>query len=320
MILNHKERDIIACTELRTEMPIEQIRKETGYREHTIRYCLNRLQEKGIILMIPIINTHAIGYTHFNLYFSFSSSQKKKTKEELLRSMAIVPSIIWLGEIGGGHQYGVEIVTKSVYPMLDILGGLSRRFPDIFFEKQVSCKYSRTIFSHKFLSTKKFSSPSITIGRSKEIHQIDDLDHKVLQGLVSKRYRSHRDLALQIAVPLSTLELRIKKLEERGILMGFSYAVNTRLVGLQSYSLLIFARGVNPDLVAALHQFAETHPHITFILECLGIWDIELGIEVDSSEKVTEIIEQIYERFSGSINNIQVLNRFRDLKLRYYPA
>ena len=82
MKLSEKESTILAATELRAQVPIEVLKKETGYREHIIRHALRRLKEREIIRPIPVINLHQIGYSVYNVFFS-SAALSKAARQSL---------------------------------------------------------------------------------------------------------------------------------------------------------------------------------------------------------------------------------------------
>src|SRR5690606_27078842 len=102
-----------------------------------------------------------------------------------------------------------------------------------------------------------------------------------------------------LAIPASTIDLRMRRLSERGVISGHLLAVDCTTYGFQPFKLLIFAKGVNPDLSAGLQKFCERHPNVTYLIECLGTWDYEVGIEVANTEEVTGIMQEIFEEFGN---------------------
>ena len=78
MKLTDKERKVLACVELQADMPIDQVRKQSGLRDHTIRYALKRLEERGIIQKIPVVNLSVMGFTMHNIFFSLSAESSRQ--------------------------------------------------------------------------------------------------------------------------------------------------------------------------------------------------------------------------------------------------
>ncbi|MBN8548516.1 MAG: Lrp/AsnC family transcriptional regulator [Deltaproteobacteria bacterium] len=319
MKLSEKEGAILAAAELRAEAPISLLRKESGYREHTIRYALKRLADRRVIVPIPFVNLHVLGYTIFNLFFSIGS-QKQATKNALMKAFQSSGEVLWIGEFGGEFQYGIAICGKRIGEVLELVESLSRKFQDVFFEKAVSCQFSARIYHRKYLAARKYSVQPLVCRFTKEIVEIDELDDRILRAMATFGDLSHRQLALKVQIPLSTLDLRLRKLSERGVIAGHIFAVDPSKFGVQAFKLLIYGKGISGELSTGLARYAEAHPHVTYLIECLGTWDYEIGVEVQRAEDVTAIIQDLYEQFGANINTIKLLSKFRDVKFRWYPG
>ena len=121
-------------------------------------------------------------------------------------------------------------------------------------------------------------------------------------------------------MPLSTFELRIAKLQERGVIAGYVYAVHPAAYGMQRFNLLIFAKGLNPSLNAALHQYSQKNPHVTYLIECMGNWDYVMGVETENTADVTSVMHDLYDQFGEEITQIKMLAKFRDVKNGYFKS
>ena len=319
MRLTDKERTVLACVELRADASVKTYRKETGLREHTIRYHLRNLIERGIATPAPFVDMHLLGYTIFNVFFSIGA-EKKSTKEALLRTLIASKHVTWVGEFGGEYQYGIALCARELGFVSHFLAALSKRFGNIFFEKAVSCQFGTHTYYHKYLSAKRFSVSPLYCGTSSEHVEIDELDDKILSALATHGGLSHRRLAQEVRVPLSTLELRISKLEERKIIKGYYYMVDAVKFGMQRFKLMVYGKGLDAALKDGLSKYCQSHPAIVHLIECFGSWDFEIGVEAEGSEPVMEVIQEIYEQFGASINTIRLLMKFRDLKTRWYPG
>ena len=99
MKLSTKEGRILACVEMDAHKSIKEIQKQTGYREHTIRYVLNQLEQNDIIRILPFIDAYPLGYQDYAVYFSLAS-ENKSMKEQLVKRLTESPQVSWLGELG----------------------------------------------------------------------------------------------------------------------------------------------------------------------------------------------------------------------------
>ena len=317
MKLTEKEARILACMELRADLPIAKAAKETGYPQHTIRYHLASLENRGVIRRAPFVNIVPAGYACYGVYFSCRTQAKEVNT--FLQQLQNIRKVIWVAEMGGDFQYGFAVCVREVYEMQDFLKRLSERFPNMFFEKSIACQFAATPLPRRYLCSKRFDYPELSVCSTGKAIVLDETDHRVLSGLTRLRYNSLRQLAQLLQMPLSTLDDRVKKLEQRRVVLGYMYDVNCALYDVQAYTLLLYAKGLQPGFTEALRKYAAEHPNVVYLYECLGSWDFEFNVEVKSGQEVTRIVQDLQERFGPCLNTIKVLTRFRDLKISFVP-
>lgn len=319
MKLSNKEARILAAVELKADLTIPEIRKLVGLREHSIRYALKNLQDRGIISRIPFINLYALGYTSHNIFFSLGSEGRKK-RSAFLEALHDAPQIVWIAEMGAEFEFGIEIVCKHFSEVRSVLGTLTQKFGNIFQQKSVSSQFSVTLLPRGYLGEAKKRTSPLSMDRGIEKITIDEVDHKILSALSIHTLESHRKIAQIINLPLSTFELRIKKLRDAGVLMGYFYGVNASKFDSENFKILVFGKGLNPSLTQRLMVFAANHPYMVHFVECFGSWDYEIGIEVQKAQQAVLIAREIYSAFGDDILTLKVLSKFRDLKTTLYPV
>ncbi len=318
MSLSDKEATILAAAELRAQAPIEVLQKESGYREHIVRHALRRLRQREVIRPLPVINLHQIGFSVYNVFFS-SAALGETARQALVRSFVSTPEVLWVGEFGGEYHYGVAFCAERPAHVIDFLHDICRKHKDLFLEKAVSLTISSTLYPRRYLSSRKFSVDPIYIRSTSDPVDVDDLDMRVLAALSTFSDLSHRQLAAKVRVPLSTLELRIKKLREKGVIVGDIYVVSPAKFERQSYKLLIYTKGIDPEMSKKMDAFCSQHPNIVYLFECFGVWGFEIGVEVPAQEDVSVIMQEVYEAFGSSVTNIKLLTTFRYPKVRWFP-
>ena len=318
MKLSDKESTVLAAAELRSQAPITLLKKESGLREHVIRHALRRMQERGIIAPVPLINLHKIGFSVYNIFFS-SAAEGKTARQGIVKSLVTAPEVMWVGEFGGEYHYGVAFCAKRPANVIEFLHKLSKQHYHMFLDKAVSLTISSTLFPRKYLTGRKLSVQPVTIALGGEIVEIDALDGRILGALTTNGGLSHRQLALKLQIPLSTLELRVKKLRDQQVIVGDIFVVNPAAFDRQSYKLLIYTKGIDAEMSARMFKFCAQHPDVVYLFECFGVWGFEVGVEVQKAEEVSSIMQEIYEHFGSTINTIKLLTKFKYPKVRWFP-
>ena len=72
MRLTDSERKILRYAQLRAGLSMVELAKLSGFPEHTVRRCLHKLYEQGIIRPTALIDLFPLGVSRYNLLFSLA--------------------------------------------------------------------------------------------------------------------------------------------------------------------------------------------------------------------------------------------------------
>jgi len=94
---------------------------------------------------------------------------------------------------------------------------------------------------------------------------LDDIDREILRLLQQNGRISSAEIARQIGMAASAIFQRVRKLEERGIISGYSVRLNARAVGYGLVAYVMVQTGENARdhntgaLLAAMPEVQEVH-------------------------------------------------------------
>lgn len=316
--LSPKEQDILCCLSFQGRDDIPSIARQTGYRQHTVRYALENLKAEGVIMLQPVIDVYALGFVEYDIFFTFSSrgiARRKKILQALINS----PQVAWIGHFSGDYQFGFSLCISDVRQFRNFLQDLSKNFGDVFHHKSFVILMQFTEYRPKFFSTKFKSPEKIAFGVSSAVKNIDSVDHQILQALSMDAARSGRESARHLNLTPSTYQYRLRQLEEKNIITGYTYVINYSRLGMYEYRLLVSTHDLDPSLPHKLEEFARKHKNIVYFIECIGTWDFELGAIVQDLHDIDAILEDLHGKFSDVINSTQVLTSFGYPKVVRYP-
>jgi len=316
--LSPKDRDIIYCTQLKADAAMAELRKRTGYRDHRIRYCLQRALQQGLIRRRCFVNLHRLGLNQHQIYFSLSAA-KRAARQELVRALIDAERVSWIGRLGGDFQYGMNVCATGIKEVSDFLDDLSSRFKAVFMDKVVAERISFTYFGNKYLSRKKPLREALSYGSGAAAVAIDDLDHRILSAVTAVEYRSVRELSRMLAIPQTTLDYRLKRLESQGVIVGYYYELQAELLGMQAFMLLVSVKGMNSELRGKFNAFCAAHPNIVIVIHSFGSWDFEIGVDVEGSSAIATLSEELHDALGAGLNWIKVLPSFGYPKVQEYP-
>jgi DNA-binding Lrp family transcriptional regulator len=322
MQLTPQDRRILGCAELQAYASLQVLASETGYRAHTVGYRLRRLQSAGLIQERPFIDSMKLGLIDVALYFSLAGEIATQ-RRSALKQLAQSSQVVWLASLAGSFQYVAVVVARSLPEVASQLERDGKKLLNLFAEKALVPRLQYWRFPRKYLAPQRrldqgFSMQPLRVEQGAVV--LDERDHRILAALTGERYRSRRELAAQIKLPLSTLERRLEKLEAAGVIGGYYWAFPDRLLGIQSLRILLSCRGWGAALCDPLLALCRKAERVTRLLRTLGSWDFEIVLEINSNADLVEFTDALYTNFGHEIAHLQVLQHVEDITLNLFPA
>jgi DNA-binding Lrp family transcriptional regulator len=151
-------------------------------------------------------------------------------------------------------------------------------------------------------------------------YELDDADTQLVWALGNRAYDSIRELARFLGMPLATVDRRMKRLKEAGVVQGLFYDLNTTRIGVQSFRVLITIQGLSCSVRKEFAKVCAEHELVTYLVEALGSWDFEVGLETFDARLVASVIEELHTKTGGRISNVRVLMELEDFMCRHYPG
>jgi DNA-binding Lrp family transcriptional regulator len=316
MRLTEIDKRVLVYAELQADISIPQLAKKTGLKPHVVYYSLAKLEREGVIRRTPFINMPKLGYTDYSLFFSLAA-HNTKLRADLIEYLQRSPLVTWFVEVGGDYQYGIALYVQNPTELMDFITNLSIKFGGLFFHKSFSLHTRFARFNRTYLSPDVLRQ---TVGGSSttEVTQIDSVDQRILSALSTHTNSSLQELARILKIPFSTLHYRLEALKKQDILSQHIYFVNTNTLNVQAFEILIHTKGLDAAMADRLFLFSQKHRNITHFIQSIGSWDFRLGIEVETMQEATEVVQSIYAEFGDSITTITTLPLFRHLKFTFY--
>lgn len=127
---------------------------------------------------------------------------------------------------------------------------------------------------------------------------IDDIDRRIIDALSGDARLSIKDLAQRVALSSPSVSERLKRLEERGVIKGFTLELDAKAIG---YPLQAMVR-IKP-LPGKLHivqQLIEDIPEITECDKVTGDDCFIARIHLRSIEQLDQILDRIADKAETS--------------------
>ena len=121
--------------------------------------------------------------------------------------------------------------------------------------------------------------------------ELDDTDRRILRELQRDGRMSFKKIGDDIGVSEATVFVRVRKLQERGVLKGFRAVVNPTAVG-KTLTAMVLVRAhpkTFPGMLNALKKFDDVYE----IYDVTGEYYSILKIRTSGTDELSKIIDQI---------------------------
>jgi len=314
--LDLKDKKLLATLEFGARKTETSIGKSIGLRPENVRYRVKRLEEQQIIhSYFTYVNIHKLGYVDFGLYIQLSHLTSD-TEQHFVQHCKDNPNVSYFAKTGGNYNYIIGMFASDILMLHALIQDMNKKFSDIIESVDILSRLSVTHFPRQYLAA--IQKGTVFFGGALERNKPDTLDHNILCIMSTNARIKVLTLAKQLNRPHSTITLRIKELEKKGIITGHHTVINVQKLGLQQYNLLIKVRNVIETQRRTLSALCQQHPHIVWLIQTIGLWDFEVGVEVENQEQLQEIMTALRET-NNNITRIDFVSIFKTIKYTQYP-
>lgn len=312
------ERLVLGTVQLQADLSVEELSSVLETPAHRIRYCIQQLKRRSILLRRPMTDVHLLGFTQYSIFFK-PHFQSRSARSALLRALIESDKTSDIFELGGDYQYGAVLTVRDIQEVAVFLAELARIRGVEIVDKTLSTRVSTTLFRRSYLGPPKLGPSHITYRRSERREVISAGDHKLLNAMHVYPELSRRELGRKLGIPHSTITARINDLLTRGVLLGWVYGIATQHFGMEAYRLVVQTKGFDLDQWRKLFTLGAKHPHILCLFQCIGAWDYEFEVEVEHRQQISDVAQEVYELLGNAVVSIKTLPLFSFPKSSGYP-
>ena len=317
MKLTDRQQLILAAVYHQAERTSRQLGRQLRLQEHTVRREIEALTANGVIRRQAFIDTYRLGYTQYELYLSLGAADKT-TIARFLNFLRRSPVVPWVGQFSGAYQYVLTVCARSPYEVQEFVNQLGAIAGVAFVDRQLSIRLSYTEFPLRVYDEATYGPKRLTFGVPGN-EKIDETDHRILQLLSQRSVRGAAEVADELDIPSSTAHARIKRLEQKGIVAGYTYVVDFSKVGIQAFSLLLKTKSHSSSLTKKLLSFCEQNRSVGYVTENIGAFDYKVGVLLADPSEILAVSQRLGDALKDEMLLCSALTAFDYLKVTRYP-
>lgn len=314
--LDTKNKRILSELDINARQSNKQLGKKVGLSKDTVGYRIRKLEQQGIIKGYrAVIDFPKLGFTMYRVLFKLMNVNKTVLTE--LNTFFKQNTQIWgAGILDGEWDFSFLYYSRSNKEFFDFLEHLKSRWRFIIKEQLVSPMIRYDELERGYLLDKKKNSKDIlTFDEKRET--IDELDYHLLKALTKNARSRLIDLAKELQISNMLVYQRIKKLEQKKIIMGYKAYIDILLLGRDYYGIKVnlFNYSEKEKIISHIQSL----PEVSAILYTIGGYDIEFDVEVLNTKEYYKLINSLRDKFP-TILEIKKMGTIDYYLLNHFPT
>src|SRR3989338_7636018 len=303
--LDITDRKILAELDKDCRMPNSILAKKVHKSREAVKYRIQQMQKNGIIQnFITSIDPNKLGYYMFKVYLKLENipDEREKFFDELKHNK----DIYWYGVSDGVFDVVFAILSKSTIEYFEKINVLLSKWDYLVVSKVLGTMVDTRQYNKKFFTNDR-NGQFVIFGGDTVKNEIDELDYKILNILANEARIPLTELARRVKSTIEIIRGRIKKLEEKQIILNYRIAVDFNKLGLEFFKAIIYFRKLSKQDEQSLFEWMRTHPNSLYYIRSLAPWEAEFEFAVESYQQFNTIINEIRKKFHSVIRNYEHL-------------
>lgn len=142
--------------------------------------------------------------------------------------------------------------------------------------------------------------------RNSAMINLDAKDRKILAELDSNSRQSFQEIARKVGLSKEAVFHRIKALEQKKIITGYTLLVSLAKLGFMQVKLMIKLQNITQNIKDEMILYLKNHKKVQWLASCVGNYDLLIGFVVKNLEEFYKIKNEISNKYSNYFLNEEV--------------
>jgi len=318
---DYSKKDLALLYEIQANarVPLNKVAKRFKVSQQGLSYRLKKLQDEGYILQYyTIFDSACFGYHRFKILLTLDHSRQEQLGS-LLEHLKGHHAILSVAECGGKWDLVLIFATRTAAQLHNELQDLLMRFPKFLKKYTVLTTVMSHELGRRYLAESPLPRPPILIGGDKEHAKIDTIDHRLMRELYENPQHSYVHLAAKYKLNPKTIVKKIKTLEEKEIIRGYSVALDCSKYHHTAHEIFLRYQHLSLEKEEELLKFLRQQKNVVHIAKVLGEWDIVVDTETLNAPEFQKLCVQLRSQYGDMIRDFETSQIFKTHKVSYLP-
>ena len=304
MELDRLDRKILFQLDLDARQSISELSRTLRIPRERAQYRFDRLRESGIIKQSTVtINPYRLGLTIYKVYLKALKGGEKFQQFRVFLNNH--PRVYWIAECDGSWDIIYSLFARSPFEFHSLQAEILTRFREIIVSLNVYTLVNVWMYGKSYLVGQ--GEKSFLVGGPPSNYPLDQMEWRILEALSRNARQSIPEIAEKLRTTEMVVRHRVKKMESAGLIEGYRIELDYSKIGMTFFKAQLFLHACSRAQEAKFHSYCAAHPHITYYIEQVGDCELELELEVDGYNQFTAIINDLRQRFTEVIRNVETV-------------
>lgn len=319
-MLDLKDRKILYQLDLDCRQTNSEIGKKVGLSKQVVDYRIKRLLEEKIITRFAtVIDTYKLGFSKYKLYLLLENANINTIKN-IIEFLEVHQKTEWVAACSGKWDIIAGFIVKDVYEFNDAVKEFDEKFSQYVSSRETIINLGVPHWRKEYLLDNKEPHQVVFQGGQKNDLKIDDIDEEIIKLLVNNARMSVVNIAQRIKSTPRIVDYRIRNLKKENIILISRIFLDLNKFNWIFCKAFIKFKNLTKERYNSFFQYCNTLKNLTYAINTIGPWDIELDFEVENFSTFHRLMLNIRDKFFDIIKNYDFAVAMNEDKLDYYPG
>jgi DNA-binding Lrp family transcriptional regulator len=299
-VLDKRDKDLLILLYADSRMSFTEMGKRLKVSGSTVERRIAQLEKAGIItLLFANVNLTKIGFKSYRIYLKFDVFNSE-TEREVLDMFESYPNTLWGAITEGPYDVLWRITARNELELDGAINRIMEKFGNRITEKTIITTIYQTYLPlSRILGGERENK--LPFEKAATSEKIDDTDIKILAALYGNARETTVEIAKLVDLTPDAVNYRIRRLVKEGFILGYTAWYDARRLGFDYYKIFISFRTITKENEKSFLVFCAQNGNVVFLNKCIGSWDIEVDVIVETTLELHKFILEIRTRFGQII-------------------
>lgn len=262
--------------------------------------------EKGIIRgYYTLVDPSRFGLTVWKLWVSLHSTSAEH-KEKFFSYLAKHPQVWWYAGCAGTYDAVICVLCSTPHDFNSFFSSLQEKYGNMISRSATLINVSFEYHTRGYLLNRQSRLIESSFQEKPLASEMPKDAAEVLKLISGNSRIKYSELSEKTGRNVKTIKKLLRELKKSGVVVYYRPSIDASRFGYEYYKVLLYLSnptGILPSLV----YWCRLQKNITAVISCVGPWQLELEIEIDTFRNLCSMLTEMKDRFPDVLKSYETL-------------